>query len=318
MTLDPADSVRTSAEEFSRDDGMKFVPSYLQSQKRRFLVTNSGTRGPRWLFQRLISIQPPRPTLDIGPTVSHAEIHGNSSPKQIREPEGEKDIQPPVAASVKEVSAALLTHSEFQCPKLHTHQNSTAPLCGAPHPGDFLYISASRGLRRLNAQQCGGIYKWRVGATILVCRPVGQNGGYFLAIPMVAMSVRFDTPNGTANETSLFGVLPTALFSTVAVVHSHRLRQIGERSSKPFVGWGAANTKSMVQYMQFRKRSAIPTDGTGILHTIWLYRNHPELKILLDPVEYPADPNLRHAAMVETRLWPGRVPPKHQTYVEEH
>ncbi|KAJ7244469.1 major facilitator superfamily domain-containing protein [Mycena rebaudengoi] len=102
MTLDPADSVRTSAEEFSRDDGMKFVPSYLQSQKRRFLVTNSGTRGPRWLFQRLISIQPPRPTLDIGPTVSHAEIHGNSSPKQIREPEGEKDIQPPVAASVKE------------------------------------------------------------------------------------------------------------------------------------------------------------------------------------------------------------------------
>ncbi|KAJ7228065.1 hypothetical protein C8J57DRAFT_1481399 [Mycena rebaudengoi] len=94
MTLDPADSVRTSAEEFSRDDGMKFVPSYLQSQKRRFLVTNSGTRGPRWLFQRLISIQPPRPTLDIGPTAMRKSME-TRHPSKFVSPKERKTFSVP-------------------------------------------------------------------------------------------------------------------------------------------------------------------------------------------------------------------------------
>ncbi|KAJ7105177.1 hypothetical protein C8R44DRAFT_942960 [Mycena epipterygia] len=46
----------------------------------------------------------------------------------------------------------------------------------------------------------------------------------------------------------------------------------------------------------------LPIDGTGILHVIWLYRNHPELEILLDQVENPTDDNLRAAGMVRTRL----------------
>ncbi|KAF8170909.1 hypothetical protein K438DRAFT_1982466 [Mycena galopus ATCC 62051] len=43
-------------------------------------------------------------------------------------------------------------------------------------------------------------------------------------------------------------------------------------------------------------------DGVGMLHAIWLYRNHPELKTRLEPVDHPTDTNLREAAMVRTRL----------------
>ncbi|KAJ7429478.1 hypothetical protein B0H11DRAFT_2406012 [Mycena galericulata] len=46
----------------------------------------------------------------------------------------------------------------------------------------------------------------------------------------------------------------------------------------------------------------MPINGTGILHAIWLYRNHPELETLLEQVEHPTDGNLRAAGMVRTRL----------------
>ncbi|KAJ7920478.1 hypothetical protein B0H13DRAFT_2422460 [Mycena leptocephala] len=48
-------------------------------------------------------------------------------------------------------------------------------------------------------------------------------------------------------------------------------------------------------------------DGTGIIHVIWLYRNHPELDSLLEQVEHPTDDNLRAAGLVQTRLVGGRV-----------
>ncbi|KAJ7837059.1 hypothetical protein B0H14DRAFT_2792720 [Mycena olivaceomarginata] len=43
-------------------------------------------------------------------------------------------------------------------------------------------------------------------------------------------------------------------------------------------------------------------DGTGLLHAIWLYRNQPELELLLEQVALPTDSNLRKAGMVRTRL----------------
>ncbi|KAF7368541.1 hypothetical protein MVEN_00177400 [Mycena venus] len=46
----------------------------------------------------------------------------------------------------------------------------------------------------------------------------------------------------------------------------------------------------------------LPLNETGILHAIWLYRNHPELETLLEQVEHPTDENLRAAGMVKTRL----------------
>ncbi|KAJ7907416.1 hypothetical protein B0H13DRAFT_1879675 [Mycena leptocephala] len=52
----------------------------------------------------------------------------------------------------------------------------------------------------------------------------------------------------------------------------------------------------------------LPLDGTGILHAIWLYRNHPELETTLEQVEHPTDENLRAAGMVKTRLVGKRVP----------
>jgi len=51
----------------------------------------------------------------------------------------------------------------------------------------------------------------------------------------------------------------------------------------------------------------IPMEGTGLLHAIWLYRNHPELDTLLEQVERPTDDNLRDAGMVRTRLMGGRL-----------
>ncbi|KAJ7464556.1 hypothetical protein FB451DRAFT_1403224 [Mycena latifolia] len=61
-----------------------------------------------------------------------------------------------------------------------------------------------------------------------------------------------------------------------------------------------------LQYSRFHKipkeDEDIATDGTGILHTIWLYRNHPELQRLLEQVEHPTDENLRKAGMVRTRF----------------
>ncbi|KAJ7794609.1 hypothetical protein B0H14DRAFT_2922762 [Mycena olivaceomarginata] len=50
------------------------------------------------------------------------------------------------------------------------------------------------------------------------------------------------------------------------------------------------------------KASDVPLDGTGILHVIWLYRNHPEL----EQVGQPTDQNLREAGMVRTRLVGGK------------
>ncbi|KAJ7701977.1 hypothetical protein B0H16DRAFT_1483316 [Mycena metata] len=46
----------------------------------------------------------------------------------------------------------------------------------------------------------------------------------------------------------------------------------------------------------------IPIEGTGLLHAIWLYRNHPDLETRLDQVENPTEMNLRHAGMVDTQL----------------
>jgi hypothetical protein len=48
-------------------------------------------------------------------------------------------------------------------------------------------------------------------------------------------------------------------------------------------------------------------DATGLLHTMWLSRNHPELETLMDHVDHPTDKNLREAGMVQTRLVGGNL-----------
>ncbi|KAJ6488783.1 hypothetical protein C8R45DRAFT_992857 [Mycena sanguinolenta] len=59
------------------------------------------------------------------------------------------------------------------------------------------------------------------------------------------------------------------------------------------------------QSLHFRNRRGpkeTHVEGTGILHIIWLYRNHPDLETLLQQAEHPTDRNLREAGMVDTRL----------------
>ena len=51
---------------------------------------------------------------------------------------------------------------------------------------------------------------------------------------------------------------------------------------------------------------SFPIEGTGMLHSIWLYRNHRELETLLAQVEYPIDDHLRAAEMVRTTLLEAR------------
>ncbi|KAJ6557620.1 hypothetical protein B0H19DRAFT_1070260 [Mycena capillaripes] len=45
-----------------------------------------------------------------------------------------------------------------------------------------------------------------------------------------------------------------------------------------------------------------PTDGTGLLHNIWLWRNHKNAPNVLKPIEKPTNINLRTAGMVRLQL----------------
>ncbi|KAJ6561859.1 hypothetical protein B0H19DRAFT_1068579 [Mycena capillaripes] len=44
----------------------------------------------------------------------------------------------------------------------------------------------------------------------------------------------------------------------------------------------------------------LPIEGTGLLHAMWLYRNHSELETLLEQVAHPTDDNLHAAGLVRT------------------
>ncbi|KAJ7663119.1 hypothetical protein DFH06DRAFT_1395020 [Mycena polygramma] len=50
--------------------------------------------------------------------------------------------------------------------------------------------------------------------------------------------------------------------------------------------------------------NSIELGGIGLLHAIWLYRNHPELQSLLEQVENPTDEELRSAGLVNCILLP--------------
>ncbi|KAF7333175.1 hypothetical protein MVEN_02383300 [Mycena venus] len=58
----------------------------------------------------------------------------------------------------------------------------------------------------------------------------------------------------------------------------------------------------LMQKFNLHSANQSSIDGTGLLHAIWLYRNHPELEDLLEQVEHPTKDNLRDAGMVRTRL----------------
>jgi hypothetical protein len=61
-----------------------------------------------------------------------------------------------------------------------------------------------------------------------------------------------------------------------------------------------------LQYLDFRKTQMpvedMEIDGTGILHIIWLYRNHQGLQSALDQVDSPTNQKLREAGMIQARL----------------
>ncbi|KAF7367591.1 hypothetical protein MSAN_00822400 [Mycena sanguinolenta] len=56
-----------------------------------------------------------------------------------------------------------------------------------------------------------------------------------------------------------------------------------------------------------RDRKDLIIDGTGILHTIWLYRNQPKLQTILKQAGTPTNNNLREAGMVNTTFG-GQLP----------
>ncbi|KAF8143161.1 hypothetical protein K438DRAFT_1784039 [Mycena galopus ATCC 62051] len=55
------------------------------------------------------------------------------------------------------------------------------------------------------------------------------------------------------------------------------------------------------QHLLFRTdektEQSMPIDGTGLLHTIWLYRNHSELEMPLEHAEHPTDDSLHDVEM---------------------
>ncbi|KAF7359664.1 hypothetical protein MVEN_00690500 [Mycena venus] len=59
---------------------------------------------------------------------------------------------------------------------------------------------------------------------------------------------------------------------------------------------------SSLFHREAKREKDVLIDGTGILHAIWLYRNHPDLETHLEQVEHPTDENLRKAGIVRIRL----------------
>ncbi|KAJ6514660.1 hypothetical protein DFH09DRAFT_1431637 [Mycena vulgaris] len=81
------------------------------------------------------------------------------------------------------------------------------------------------------------------------------------------------------------------------------------------VGFAASTCLALIslRHSIFQKMSTnddnLTIDGTGILHTIWLYRNHPQLNRVLEQVHHPSDENLRKAGMVKTSFGGSRPKP---------
>ncbi|KAF7378046.1 hypothetical protein MSAN_00228600 [Mycena sanguinolenta] len=72
-----------------------------------------------------------------------------------------------------------------------------------------------------------------------------------------------------------------------------------------------------LQFSRFhtnRTQADTPINGTGFLQAIWLYRNHPELEILMDQVECPTEDNLRAAGMIPIRLVEQSFPTRRRKY----
>ncbi|KAJ7192927.1 hypothetical protein GGX14DRAFT_479494 [Mycena pura] len=71
----------------------------------------------------------------------------------------------------------------------------------------------------------------------------------------------------------------------------------------------AASTILLVVSLRFlnlldlgKAKTGVRLDATDLLHSIWLYRQHPELEASLEQVYVPTNTNLRRAGMVGVRL----------------
>ncbi|KAJ7469680.1 hypothetical protein FB451DRAFT_1400506 [Mycena latifolia] len=115
---------------------------------------------------------------------------------------------------------------------------------------------------------------------------------------------------GNATVTEIYVAVRLEL-SIVAVPIQHHLPDIAKFSvCQVSVGLAASMTLMVLSLLLQRGSTHdqdLPVDGTGILHVIWLYRNHPELETLLEQAEHPTEDNLRAAGMVRTRLVGPRI-----------
>ncbi|KAJ7662609.1 hypothetical protein DFH06DRAFT_355995 [Mycena polygramma] len=66
------------------------------------------------------------------------------------------------------------------------------------------------------------------------------------------------------------------------------------------------------------KNNDLPIDSTGILHTMWLYRNHPALRTTLQQIELPTTNGLRKAGMIRTKVYNGDSHLLHASFIETH
>ncbi|KAJ7115671.1 hypothetical protein C8R44DRAFT_793142 [Mycena epipterygia] len=118
--------------------------------------------------------------------------------------------------------------------------------------------------------------------------------------------------NGTVYNPGLSDVpKPPILLSGNAIVNETYVAARLELSIIS-VSTGLAASVTLILLSLLMQRGAkddkdLPIDGTGMLHSMWLYRNHPELETLLENVEHPTDDNLRAAGMVRTRLVGARL-----------
>ncbi|KAJ7186538.1 hypothetical protein C8R46DRAFT_1206535 [Mycena filopes] len=107
----------------------------------------------------------------------------------------------------------------------------------------------------------------------------------FQLSPVATNVLPFERGIATVMGTSTLGRLDSSLVATVAGLVASVLLALLALPS-----------------IFFARNKNIPIDGAGVLEAIWMYRNHPELEVLLPQVEHPSTERLREAGMVRTRL----------------
>ncbi|KAJ7800058.1 hypothetical protein B0H14DRAFT_2616551 [Mycena olivaceomarginata] len=134
--------------------------------------------------------------------------------------------------------------------------------------------------------------------------PAGSGGFLSLADLYLIEKLNLHPANQTFTPSAVaLHDLENALSELVATMFwtkCHGDRTVSKNSIRRSVVLMLLSLQHSLPREHHEEEQDLAIDGTGLLHAIWLYRNHPELEPFLEQVAHPTDCNLRHAGMAET------------------